>query len=112
MNLLTQQPARGFSPVILASLPLRTWISYLITLKDSRAAPRGKDAPGKRPETVSKTIVPPKCLSERSEESSVFKYLDPSLRLRVTEKISFETVSPDPPVPTTSGCGKKLWPPF
>ena len=43
-------------------------------------------------DTVSKTIVPPKCHSERSEESSIFRYLDPSLTLRVTEKIGFETV--------------------
>jgi hypothetical protein len=28
-----------------------------------------------------------------SEDSSIFKYLDPSLTLRVTEKIGFETVS-------------------
>jgi hypothetical protein len=30
------------------------------------------------------------CHSERSEESSVFKYLDPSLRLRMTEISGFE----------------------
>ena len=44
-------------------------------------------------ESVSKTIDPLKCHSERSEESSIFKYLYPSLTLRVTEKIGFETVS-------------------
>ena len=42
---------------------------------------------GKAEETVSKTIVPPKCHSERSEESSIFKYQAPSLTLRVTEKL-------------------------
>ena len=47
---------------------------------------------GMRFETVSKAIFPRKCNSERSEDSSIFKYLDPSLTLRVTEKIGFETV--------------------
>jgi len=42
---------------------------------------------GKLYETVSKNIVPPKCHSERSEESCIFKCLDTSLTLRVTEKI-------------------------
>ena len=36
---------------------------------------------------LKKKLFPPKCHSERSEESSIFKYLHHSLTLRVTEKM-------------------------
>jgi len=54
----------------------------------------GQGAQGKSTlEAISKLHFLQYCHSERSEESSLFKYLDPSLALRVTEKRGFEMTS-------------------